>query len=395
MDNPKLFFRELDALLARISSDKSGQTVLPGFLKGLAQSFGDKLQIDGSAVFERRDNTFKILFTLGGNGWKQELNADLPAVGLILKHGSFIFDDQNYTADFLEMPGRDYIIPAGISINSPDRQLLVIFGLKSNWVREEVTLFLNALRTALNYRLFTDIVGGEMEQAVEIQKSLLPRRNMKLDGYDIYGKSIPALLVGGDFYEYFELDRDNSLISIGDASGHGLPAALLVRDVVIGLRMGLASEYKLVHILKKLNRVIQQSTYSSSFVSLFLGEIEKGGHLFYVNAGHPAPLLVQENRVRQLGATGMVLGFLKDIDLQRSHVQLNHNSILLLYTDGIVERQDGSENQFGLDRLIELVVKNQQGSAREITETIFKSVFDFGNSANWEDDATLVVIKKL
>ena len=174
---------------------------------------------------------------------------------------------------------------------------LLIFCLKENWVREEVTLFLNSVQTALNYRLFSDIIRDELEQAEEIQKSLLPQKSPKFAGYDIFGRSIPAEVVGGDFYEYFNFEEGNFGISIGDASGHGLPAALLVRDVVIGLRMGLASEYKLVYTLKKLNRVIQQSTFASNFVSLFIGEMERDGHLFYVNAGHPAPFLVSKNNI--------------------------------------------------------------------------------------------------
>ena len=114
-------------------------------------------------------------------------------------------------------------------------------------------------------------MDSELQKAVQIQRSLLPRSAPKIDGYDMAGKSIPAVLVGGDFYEYFESDEGHFGVSIGDASGHGLPAALLVRDVVIGLRMGLISQFKLGHIIKNLNKVIQKSTYASNFVSLVLG----------------------------------------------------------------------------------------------------------------------------
>ena len=158
--------------------------------------------------------------------------------------------------------------------------------------------------------------------------------------------------------------------------------------------MGLAIEYKNVHTLKKLNKVIQQSTFSSNFVSLFMGEIEKNGHLFYVNAGHPAPILVSGEQVTDLGPTGIVLGFLNDIELHRSHIYLDPGSTLVLYTDGLFERQDTSEDQFGENRLKELVIENQNLEAKEIVDLILKSAFEFGNSKNWEDDVTLVVIKR-
>ncbi len=233
-----------------------------------------------------------------------------------------------------------------------------------------------------------------MQQAVQIQKSLLPRSSPQIQGYEIYGKSIPAELVGGDFYEYFESGGENFGISIGDASGHGLPAALLVRDVVIGLRMGIANEYKMTHTLKKLNEVIQRSTFASNFVSLFLGEFEKGGHLFYVNAGHPAPFLVSDSEVAELRSTGLVLGFLQDIELQRSYIHFREGSVLVMYSDGIIERNNAEEEEYGIERLKELVIKNQAISSKEIADLIFKTVYEFGGSTNWDDDVTLVIVKR-
>ena len=251
------------------------------------------------------------------------------------------------------------------------------------------------MRPALNYRLFSEMMQSDLKRAEQIQKSLLPQEVPKVKGFEMYGYSQPAEIVGGDFYDYFQFDENDFGASIGDASGHGLPAALLVRDVVIGLRMGLAREMRLVHTIRKLNQVIQRSTYSTNFVSLFIGEVESDGHLFYVNAGHPPPFLINGNDISDLSATGLTLGFMPDIDLSRSYIFMEPGAVLTLYSDGIVERQDKFEEQFGMDKFKKLVVENKDKSAKEIVNTIFNAVYDFGGRTSWEDDATVIVIKRL
>ena len=395
MNTPKSFYRELDALLARIDKNGTGKDFLPSLIVELEQNFGQELRIFDGSIYEQRDKEFILIFSTGKNQWIKKISIDTINIQQVLEHGSFIYDNPNQD-DRCELfgNGADFI-PAAISINSPEGQWLIVFGLRDGWVREEITLFLNAMRTALNYKLFSDIIKNELQQTVQIQKSLLPLKSPEFPGFEMYGRSIPAELVGGDFFEYFEFEEGTLGVSIGDASGHGLPAALLVRDVVIGLRMGLAGEYKIVHTMKKLNKVIQQSTYSSNFVSVFLAEIEKNGHLFYVNAGHPSPFLISGSKISDLKPTGLVLGFLKDIDLQRAHIYMEPGSILVSYSDGLFERQDTDENQFGEGNIKKLVMENQHLSSKEITNIIFKAAFEFGGNQNWEDDVTLVIIKRL
>lgn len=311
------------------------------------------------------------------------------------KNRSYIYDHAEVNAAFYSDQTNPQAPNAAIWVHSPDHEIVFVFELQDGWVREEMSLFLNTVRMSLNYRLFSDIMGGRLEQAVQIQKSLLPQKAPEIPGYQIIGCSRPAEIVGGDFYDYFELDEGLFGVSLGDASGHGIPAALLVRDVVTGLRMGLAKEMRMVHTIKKLNHVIQRSTYSTSFVSVFVGEIEWDGHLFYCNAGHPGPFLVHKNRAQNLSATGITLGFMPEIELHRAYAKMERNSVLVIYSDGIFERRNEEGEQFGLERLQELVMNNQNKRAEGILEIVFNTVYDFGNRTNWEDDATVVVIKRL
>jgi sigma-B regulation protein RsbU (phosphoserine phosphatase) len=240
MNNPKIFYRELDALLAKIGKNISGKNFLSSIIIELEQSFGNELHIYDGSIYEKRDTEFVKIYSNGSNHWVNSLSADLPAIKEVLRHGSFIYDDPQLGAAYGVTESHEYIIPVAIFVHSPEQNWILAFSLKSGWMREEITLFLNAVRTALNYRLFSEIIGGELQQAVEIQKSLLPKTTPNFPGFQMYGKSIPAEQVGGDFYEYFDFEEGNFGISIGDVSGHGLPSALLVRDVVIVLRMGLS-----------------------------------------------------------------------------------------------------------------------------------------------------------
>ncbi len=395
MTDPKIFYRELDALLATIRIEPSQGNIIPRVIEILTTTFGDKLHIRNGRIYEQRGDEFVLVYPPKASPhWRKKLAMNSNVVRLVAKHRSYIYDAPELNNAFLANPETAPNASTAIWVHNQEKQWLIIFELTKNWVREEVSLFLNAVRTSLNYRLFTDVIGGSLRQAVEIQKSLLPKRSLIVKGYDIFGHSQPAELVGGDFYDYHDYEDGAFSVSIGDASGHGIPAALLVRDVVIGLRMGLAKEMRLLHTLRKLNTVIQRSTYSTSFVSLFIGEFEKDGHLFYVNAGHPGPILVDADGDDELEATGITLGFLPEIQLSRSHALMPPGSVLVMFSDGIIEREKENEEQFGVKRLKKLIRRNSKKSAKEICNIIFNEVFNFADRTTWEDDATVVVVKR-
>ena len=398
MIEPKTFYRELDAILSTINTEKTDKNFFIKILNELEQKFGDILHIQDSHVYEQRGEEFVFIDTSTrrqDSGIAKNIPFEAEGIQRVLRHGIVVYDTPELFQDFDLKLDHTSITPAAILVHNPVRKWLLVFELQRGWAREEVMLFLNSMRTALNYRLFSEMMSNDLRKAEQIQKSLLPKVTPKIEGYQIYGRSEAAEVVGGDFYDYFQFDVQDFGCCIGDASGHGMPAALLVRDVVIGLRMGLAKEMRLVHTLKKLNQVIQRSTYSTNFVSLFVGEIESNGHLFYVNAGHPSPFLVKGEEVCDLEATGITLGFLSEIDLRRSYIRMEPQSVLVLYSDGIIEREKNEDEQYEITRLKQLVVENREKSAKEIVKCVYDTVFDFGNRSIWEDDATLVVIKKV
>ncbi|RMF56529.1 MAG: hypothetical protein D6743_20155 [Calditrichaeota bacterium] len=398
MIEPKIFYRDFDHLLKKIRQGETNKDFLCHILLEVQNSFGEALHLGGLQLYEDRGDEFVLIESCENGAAKNlrhRLKTDSEAVKLVLRHGSYIYDDGKLSIQ-PEMGGRaGHGIAAAMVIRSGERRWIAVYKLRAGWTRDEVLFALNAIRTTLSYRLFSQAIETDLEQAAEIQRSLLPARPPEVSGYQIAVRSQPAELVGGDLYDFFEFDDDVFGVCIGDASGHGLPAALLVRDIVIGLRMGLEKHMKMVYTFKKLNEVIYKSTFSSRFVSLFYADIEKDGHMIYVNGGHPAPFIVCGDKIEELKATGLIIGALPDMTLHRAYAKLEPNAVLVLYSDGLFERESQDEELFKIQRLQELVKQIQEYDAEKIVEVVFQKIFEFGSRSKWEDDSTLVVIKRL
>lgn len=394
MIDPKQFYRNFDNLLTTIRQRKTGKNFICSILTELQDTFGAALHIGNLRVYEDRGDEFVMVRpeSMNGNGTIR-IPTDSEVIQNVLKHGSYIYDDHHFETD---TPQKTNTAPVAMVIRGPEYRWIAVFDLMEGWEREEVIFSLNAVRSAINYRLFSEAVETEMQQAAQIQKSLLPQETPKVPGYQIAARSQPTEVVGGDLYDFFEFTEDIFGLCIGDASGHGLSAALLVRDIVIGLRMGIEKHMKMVYTFQKLNDVIYGSSYSSRFASLFYAEIEKDGHLIYVNAGHPPPFVIHGESATDLKATGLILGALPEVRLHRSFARLQPNSVLVMYSDGLFERENPTtEELYKIPRLKKVVMENQEKSAQEILDAIFQDVYEFGHFSKWEDDSTLVVIKRV
>ncbi len=201
--------------------------------------------------------------------------------------------------------------------------------------------------------------------------------------------------VGGDFFDFIPLSPKIMGVAIADVSGHGLPAALQVRDIYMGLRMGLGRDYKIVRTIERLNHIIHESILTSRFVSMFYGELEANGNFLYVNAGHPPPFhLGADGDVTFLESGGVVLGPLADASYERGFVLVEPGDLLVLYTDGIIEaRPRGGRDEYGVDRLVEVVRRYRLKPAQEIMDAVFADVKRFSDGGAPSDDRTVVVVR--
>jgi sigma-B regulation protein RsbU (phosphoserine phosphatase) len=392
----KLLYRRLDSLLGGLDRSRPARRLLESFLDDSFAALKDDLHLRAALLYSERRDGFQLVRATGEATPAAEiLDATLPPLALVLRHTVYVFGDPE--AD--DNPHRFALLPVGPAAalvvgRRPSRHIF-FFRLGDGWVMEEIDFVLNTLRAALGSRLMEERMRGRFREAAEIQQSLLDEEPPAFPGYDIACRSVAAEEVGGDFFDFYPFGPDLMGFAIGDASGHGLPAALLVRDVVTGLRMGIEKNLQVTYVFSKLNRVIHRSALSSRFVSVFYGELEQDGGLIYCNAGHQPPLLIAADQITELTTGGTVIGPLSEARFRRGFVRVPVGGLLVLCTDGILERRDRAGEFFGIPGLEAVARAKATRPAAEILEAIFTTAFDYGDGRPWEDDATAVILRRL
>jgi sigma-B regulation protein RsbU (phosphoserine phosphatase) len=394
----KPLYRRLDALFSSLDPKAPQGTLLESFLDLFFANLKEPLRLKAACLYAERRDDFELLKAVGefGRSLPHRIEREIPPLHLLYRNRVYIYGEPGAEGSLFKLGILPESAAAAIIVGRRPLRHVFFFVLAEGWSREELDFTLNTVRSALGSRLVDERVRGSFQQAAEIQQSLLAEEAPDFPGFDIACRSIPAEEVGGDFFDFHPFNGDMLGLAVGDASGHGLPAALLVRDVVTGLRMGIEKEFKLAHVFNKLNRVIHRSTLSSRFVSVFYAELEQSGSLIYINAGHQPPLLFgPEGRVEELRTGGTVIGPLAEARFQRGFAHLERGGTLVLCTDGIPERRDPRGEFFGEERLKKLVEKNASAPAEAILDAIFADAFAFGGDRPWEDDATLVIVRRL
>jgi len=402
MATAKLLYRRLDALFGSLKTRRSQSKLVETFLEEALANLKDDLRLRAGLVYVERRDYFALLKATGDAGSPVAETLDAAATPLteLARHRVYIFS----APDAEGSPQRLGLLPrsavAGLIVGQRPQRYAILFVLADGWQLEEVDFALNTIRASLDARLVDQRVRGSFREAAEIQQSLLVEEPPEFTGYELAARSVPADEVGGDFYDFYDLGEGTLGLAIGDASGHGLPAALLVRDVVTGLRMGIEKELKVAHVFEKLNRVIHRSRLSSRFVSVFYCELERDGNLVYVNAGHQPPILFFRQQTAgkvcevELSNGGTVIGPLPEARFRRGFARLHPGEVLLLLTDGILERRDKNSEFFGDERVRGLVRQHQSQPAAVILERLFEAALAWGDGRPWEDDATIVVVKR-
>ena len=237
----------------------------------------------------------------------------------------------------------------------------------------------------------------EQQVASEIQQRFLPAAAPHIEGYELQGISFPCYEIGGDYYDFIQREDGNMVVALGDVSGKGTAAALLMSSLHAAIHAQADTHDSIVSTIEAVNKYLTESIPPNRFVTLFYAELNPElGRLTFLNAGHNPPLIVHAGgTMEQLASGGLPLGIMADAEFREGRTQLLPGDVLVIYSDGVSEAVNPTGEEFGPTRLYEVVARNLDASASGIRDRIESALTKFCQGTPAADDITLVIVKRL
>jgi len=234
----------------------------------------------------------------------------------------------------------------------------------------------------------------ELQEARQIQDSLLPTELPQVAGYEIAAMTQPLRFVGGDYYSVVQINDRYTAFCIADVAGKGMPAALLMSSLQAALQPLISQNLSPRELCRRLNRILCDVTPVGKFISFFYAVLDRfENRLTYCNAGHNPPLLVRaDNQWLDLKSTGAVLGQFPNWAYEQSEVQMRTGDRLLLFTDGLVEASNSFDEPFGEHNLVRIARENPESCSRDLMSLLISTASQHAG-AHFQDDASLIVLK--
>ncbi|RMI13431.1 MAG: GAF domain-containing protein [Calditrichaeota bacterium] len=395
-------------IIRKITSTLNLREVLEAIVENIFQL----VNYDAAAIFlvDEDRQTFHHIIT---RGYNEELLNQIPLkldrgiTGQVIQSGEGVV-----IPDVREHPRYYSLRPETrsqitVPIISRDRTIGALT-LESNEVHhfthadlELLTFFSGLAAIAIrNAQLYEDsLKKRELESdllvASRVQQALLPRRVPAIPGVSIDVINIPSRIVGGDLFDALRLDEHRQVVAIGDVSGKGAPGAILMAVAYAGFRSLLKEYDPPATTIARLNNFLVETTTAAYFVTFFMGVLDRQKLTFtYCNAGHNPPILIRaDGSVEFLSEGGIVLGFRAGYVYEQGNVALNNGDTLCLYTDGVTEIKNHQGEEFGEDRLIEVLQQNREKTPREIRLKIVEAVKAFAGQEEFPDDLSLLVMR--
>jgi serine phosphatase RsbU (regulator of sigma subunit) len=252
-----------------------------------------------------------------------------------------------------------------------------------------------AIENARLYREATEKARLEQELriAAEIQQALMPPGEHDGAFFDVAGATVPCRAIGGDFFDYLELEDGSVGVALGDVSGKGAPAALLTAAVqgMFTVEADLAAGP--AGTIAKINHGLKQRNIESKFVTMFFGVLSADGSLVYCNGGHNAPVLLSRRGVSRLETGGMILGMFDFASYDQEKLTLEPGDTLVIFSDGISEAQNPDGEEYGDDRLIACLEANRGAAPAVMREALLASARTFAAEATQSDDMTVLIVR--
>jgi sigma-B regulation protein RsbU (phosphoserine phosphatase) len=276
-----------------------------------------------------------------------------------------------------------------------DVRLLKSVAAQTGMALENANL-MREIATEVSHR---ERLNREVEIAREVQERLFPQKLPAVAGLDYAGHCRPALGVGGDYYDFLGLPQGHLGVAIGDVSGKGIAAALMMASLQASLRSeATRAPENLAVAVANINRLVYEASSENRYATFFYGQYDPATHKFdYVNAGHNPPMLFHRRdgrwTVSRLDIGGTVVGLLESFPYQQGRVALAPGDLLVAYTDGISEAMNSADEEWGEEQMMETVKGCDGLGAHDILERVFSAADQFVAGAKQNDDMTLVVMR--
>ena len=265
-------------------------------------------------------------------------------------------------------------------------------------VLEETVRELEASREVIRLKTLEERKKSEQELALaqETQESLLPRSLPQVENLRIHAFNTPTRYVGGDFYDFLQLDSGDWMGVLADVSGKGMSAALLSSMVLGALSMEFHSRTQPQEVLERVNRLLCEKSLPYQFVTLFLFVLNPQGMGQFISAGHTPAYLFHSatGKIEELGSNANVLGLFDDASYESSVFRLDKGDILVVYSDGLTDAENPQGEMFGEERLLKLIRQEAPSGSQAIEQRLLKAIEAFTQGLPQTDDITFVVIEK-
>jgi len=404
----KRFFRrkeDLPRALRTLHADTAEITNLPALLNVVAERVVQVLQVRNVVIFRKslRDQTFTAAAEVG-------LHDRIEPTALLK---SLRFDQNTPLLASAEvafrppahLPGSEQVAveQLGTALIVPMHRGEETIGFMSlgrklsdqEFEPDEIEFLAGAADQTASaiYSLGLRKQAQEYEEAREIQERLLPNQIPQTHGLEISGSWRPARVVGGDYFDVFTLSDSKVGLCVGDVSGKGMPAALLMSNLQAVVKALATDDISPKDLMAKVNRVMWRNTTEDKFITLFYAVVDaKGKTLQFTNAGHNAPVLTRQDGTQvRLEEGGLIVGAFEDNAYAQGQIEMRPGDRLVMFTDGITEAVNAEDEEFGEKRLVEAALRGRQLCAEALQHSLFDIVTEFCGG-EFEDDATVLVM---
>jgi serine phosphatase RsbU (regulator of sigma subunit) len=343
----------------------------------------------------------------------EEVRISRTVMDEVMKNGKSVLTsdaqhDPRYASQTMSLLGIRSVLAVPLSVSEEE-----IFGLiyadsptyETTYTEEHLNILTTLASVAsirvenarlLEERFERERMEHELELATEIQQRFQPSAMPTIEGYEFQGISFSCYEIGGDYYDFIPRHDGKIFIALGDVSGKGTAAALLMSSLHAAIHAQAAAKSSLAETVASVNRYLAENTPTNRFVTLFIAELDPAtGVLEYINAGHNPPLIAHANgQIKQLAAGGFPLGILPMAEYEVGKTQLQTGEVLVVYSDGVSEANNLKGDEFGVERLEEVVSKNLKASASGMRDKVESALSSFTQTAPANDDITLVIVKR-